>query len=80
LDTEQWRYIAQISQRLLQDYNQVQRTLSRFESGGFAVSMVEEDAEADSFEPGLYRNRARRHFFRLTAAGVVLRDEWMSRG
>lgn len=80
LDLGQWRYASQISQRTVQDFSQVQRALRRFEKAGLLESVMEEPQEADVFVRGDYMSRrARRRFYRLTDAGVRLRDDWKAR-
>lgn len=76
LDTSQWRYIRDVGNRALVAYNAVGQVLHRFEVAGLVESMEEEAGEVDTFDRGTYTGRARRRYFRLTEAGVGLRQEW----
>jgi len=77
LDTERARYAGELAVITSLNPKTVIRHVQELAAEGFAVSWWEDPAEA-SFgrREGLRRDRARRRYYRLTAAGVVLRREW----
>lgn len=75
LDTSQWRYLTQLSHMTLLHAGQASRTLHRFLAAGLVERMIEDEREARTFERNVYA-RGPRHYYRLTPAGVALRDRW----
>jgi len=77
LDTERARYVTELAVVTGLNPTTVLRRVQEMTAEGFAVSWWEAPEEA-SFgrRVGLRRDRARRRYYQLTAAGAVLRREW----
>lgn len=75
LDVTQWRYAGQLSAATGLASGTLAKALARLEGAGLAVSRWEEAEEAQDALPGDWP-RQRRHYFRLTSAGLAQAIKW----